>query len=52
MYQDQKKKNRFTAIPAIMVNGEKLKLMIIFKGLKKFPKNLKIPSNVYVTFSI
>ena len=44
-----KEKNRFTAIPAMMANGDKCKMMVIFKGLKKVPKGLKIPNNLVVT---
>ena len=43
-----KEKNRFTAIPTVMANGEKMKLMMIFNGLKKVPKGLKIPKNIHV----
>ncbi len=43
-----KEKTRFTAIPVMMANGYKLKMFIIFKGLKKVPKGLKIPTNIVV----
>ena len=47
-----KEKNRFTAIPAAMMSGEKLKLMIIFKGLKNLPKGLVVPTNIHVTVAM
>ena len=43
-----KEKMRFTFIPACLANGEKLKAMVILKGLKKVPK-IQIPNNVVVT---
>ena len=43
-----KEKTRFTAIPAMMANGYKLKMFNIFKGLKKVPKGLKILTNIVV----
>ena len=40
--------SRFTFVPACLANGEKLKAMVILKGLVKVPK-IKIPNNIVVT---
>ena len=34
-----------------MMNGDKLKMMIIFKGLKKIPK-VTVPTNIHVTVAM
>jgi hypothetical protein len=43
-----KEKSRYTVIPAMMANGQKLKCYIILKGLKKVPKGLVVPKNIQV----